>query len=902
MIAPAEIRETEARSDASLVSARDREVLRSFARRIDPTDAGAHNNLGVLYYNKGLYEEAVGAFMRALELDPRMLVAQRNLEIAYLNSGAADHRIAHLREQLANNPTDRDIAWEIGRTSALLGRHEDAIQAFAALLEHHPDDLPSLIQLALSVKEVGDIEIAQQWLERALEVDPNSSLVHFYLGEISYNRGLLKEALMSLKQAIDLNPENHEAWYLLGFVLGDAGLEADARDATQRAFKLNPALSKAQANLALAQPSTGYIEKSRRDTMRVVQLEVRDESPLNHYNLGLAFRKKGDYAEALGEYELAVHSGEDRDLVEQAKAEVHLLNRDGASALALYDALIQRQTDSPKLWNERGVALHQLGRYAEAEASYRRAIELEPEYALALNNLGVALYHANDPEGAFDAFKRALETHGTFVKARLNQALLLFKAKKLQLALEAFRAVLAVDAEHPVAWNGIGLVLSELKRFEDARNAFARAIQARPRYAEAHYNLSFTLSNLGDFDGALRETKLALELDPYYVPQKLELAIDQQYEDTDLSIQPDLGEAKRADEAVADFTFDPGVLDTLFKSFTPAGGMPIPVAAAPVAPAAPAAAAPAHTRQDVRASAAASALVAKGDVFANQGLWGEALERYREARQDVPDLEAAMIGEATALLRLGRAAEARIVTEQLLQRRPHDVEALLLAATARSDSGDAAAALAALDAADRIAPARRDIHRQIGDVKRRLSDSDGAIAAYRLALSIDADYALGHYQLATVLIEREQPREAEVELLAALELVPTYTEATLALAQLRRATGRPADALPMLIELLERDPYHFDALIALGETLMDLGRRQDAAIAFARVLRFDPTHAGALYNEGALFAEQRRYREAQERWRQVIELAPNSEFARRARRSIRTAGDLQQILGTRAGG
>jgi len=53
----------------TLASERDRDVLRSFARRIDPSDAGAHNNLGVLYYHKGLYEEAVAAFMRALGLD-----------------------------------------------------------------------------------------------------------------------------------------------------------------------------------------------------------------------------------------------------------------------------------------------------------------------------------------------------------------------------------------------------------------------------------------------------------------------------------------------------------------------------------------------------------------------------------------------------------------------------------------------------------------------------------------------------------------------------------------------------------------------------------------------------------------------------------------------------------------
>src|SRR5919199_4916236 len=106
---------------AALTSERDRDVLRSFARRIDPSDAGAHNNLGVLYYNKGLYEEAVGAFMRALELDQKMQVAQRNLEIAYFNTGYYDRRVGELRERLRQRAEDREARWELGRTYALLG-------------------------------------------------------------------------------------------------------------------------------------------------------------------------------------------------------------------------------------------------------------------------------------------------------------------------------------------------------------------------------------------------------------------------------------------------------------------------------------------------------------------------------------------------------------------------------------------------------------------------------------------------------------------------------------------------------------------------------------------------------------------------------------------------------------
>jgi cellulose synthase operon protein C len=351
----------------ALTSERDREVLRSFARRIDPSDAGAHNNLGVLYYNKGLYQEAVAAFMKALELDSKMQVARRNLEIAYFNTGYYDTRIPELRDRLRTRPEDREARWELGRTFALLGQQEDAAAEFRQLLQYNPNDVGALLQLALAEKQTGDMEHAQSCVEQALALDPDSSLLQFTLGEVLYHRGLNEEALRALDRAVELNAENHDALYLMGFVLGDIGRHEDAQSVTRRAIKLNPTLSRAHANLAIDQQRA--VRQNGDETAAKKELQVSGEGQLARYNLGLAFRSKGYYAEALREYRVALERGEERDLVLQAMAEVHLLMRQPKESLALYDELLQRQPDSPKLWNERGVALHQQGRFADAEES-----------------------------------------------------------------------------------------------------------------------------------------------------------------------------------------------------------------------------------------------------------------------------------------------------------------------------------------------------------------------------------------------------------------------------------------------------------------------------------------------------------------------------------------------------
>jgi tetratricopeptide (TPR) repeat protein len=784
------------------------DILRSFARRIDPSDAGAYNNLGVFYFRKGLTEEAILAFSRALALDERMGVARRNLEIAYGESGIVERRLQELEERLRTNP----------------------------------DDLEALVQSGIAEKTAGRLERAHSLFQRAIELDPDSSVLHFLLAETLYNRGLHEEAMRSVRRSIEMNPENPDALYLIGFILGDLGRGEEAAEANRRAVMLNPTLVRAQANLSL--------ETYRHE---VTPSQQQKTSAGAHITLGRALRQKGYFQEALREYEKAIEGGEANAEVLMAMLELYLLQRDTGAAIATADRFAREFSPTAKTWNGRGVALQLEGRHAEAEESYNRALQIDSSYPFAHNNLGVLLWHKSDTKGAINSFRRALQTPTPPVEARLNLALGLFRRKHTELALEAYRQVLSSAPEHPVAWNGIGLILVELEKYSDARNAFARAIQANPDFAEAHYNMSFTLSNLGDFASALRETKRALALDPMYTPQKLELAIELPHEEIRLTVAPPITEKDESVEHVEDFHFDPAIIEELFAEkparLTPTGQSAMTgytLARDLITKGLFDRAQGEIARVLARGGDKVLGLVLAGDGFAAQGLHGEALERYKRALEMEETNPYARQGTARSLLALGRPDEARPHAEALVDAGSTDVNLLLLAAEARVASLETVGAREILITLQKSEARNANVLKRVGDLYAALGDSGEAIAAYRGSLGIDERQAETRISLGRLLAKAGDDTAAIRELEAVLVTAPNHDAAVVELVGPYRRTGRSRSALPRIVALIRRDVYHFAALIALGEILIDLARESDALKAFERVLRFDPNHSEAL--------------------------------------------------------
>ena len=288
-----------------------------------------------------------------------------------------------------------------------------------------------------------------------------------------------------------------------------------------------------------------------------------------------------------------------------------------------------------------------------------------------------------------------------------------------------------------------------------------------------------------------------------------------------------------------------------------------------------------------------------GDIFAQRGLHGEALERYREARALDATRPDALLGEVKSLLALNHLPEATGLAEELLTLTPDDVEALVAVAKCRAAAGDAAGALTVLKHAETRAPARADLRKLQGDVVK-LGDPSGALAAYRSALELDPGYVQVWLELGRLYEVKEQWGPAEQAYERALEALPSFYEAALALADLLRRAGRVRHAVTRLATMLEQDPYDLKALLLLGRALLDDKRDEAALEAFRRALKFDPAQVEALFQLGVALARVHRYGDAVEAWEKVTRLDPAGPFAQRARIHARTALDLQHIFASDA--
>ncbi len=130
--------------------------------------------LGVAFHESDVPDSAEYYYRKAIESSPELSKAHVNLGVLYDARGAASLALSEFEIALAINPND------------VLALSHAAFMKF--LLGHHSK--------------------ADDYISKALELDPDNPQPHFYLAIFFWENGIYREALSEWESVIELAPES----------------------------------------------------------------------------------------------------------------------------------------------------------------------------------------------------------------------------------------------------------------------------------------------------------------------------------------------------------------------------------------------------------------------------------------------------------------------------------------------------------------------------------------------------------------------------------------------------------------------------------------------------------------------------------------------------------------------
>jgi serine/threonine-protein kinase len=199
----------------------------------------------------------------------------------------------------------------------------------------------------------------------------------------------------------------------------------------------------------------------------------------------------GRLAEAIEYYRAA--RGQRRQLG-MALSKALLDARRAREAEEVLQELAPQQSNNPTFYYLRGVAAYYLKKHSEAEAAWRKVLELKPDFAEAHCCLGLILEDRQKYSEAEAACRKAIELKPELAEAYNGLGSALGAQGKYHQAELACRKAIELKPDHAVSHSILAGALIRQQKYREAEAACRKAIELKPDLAEAHGNLGNALA------------------------------------------------------------------------------------------------------------------------------------------------------------------------------------------------------------------------------------------------------------------------------------------------------------------------------------------------------------------------------------------------------------------------
>jgi len=235
-----------------------------------------------------------------------------------------------------------------------------------------------LLQQSVQFIQNGNLELAEDYARKALEMDRKNFDSLNILGSIKGLQGEIAESIELLVAATDVKKNDFGAQFNLAKAYIDLGRYADSLPHHRKAISLNGSYPDAYVNFAKSLKEVGQPLEAIAAYEKALKLNPGDYEVWTY--IGLVLNDLQNYESAIQAFNEALRINPSYSAAIFSMGVTYYDLRKYQEALSLYDKSLKMDSSNASIWRNKGLAHHDLGQYLDALNAYKSALTHRPDY------------------------------------------------------------------------------------------------------------------------------------------------------------------------------------------------------------------------------------------------------------------------------------------------------------------------------------------------------------------------------------------------------------------------------------------------------------------------------------------------------------------------------------------